>query len=70
MPKPKAYVDYEKCNPELCPDGICAAAKECKLKVLRQDAPHEAPYTTSAPCKGCFTCLTACPAKAIVKMDA
>ena len=68
MPKPKAYVDYEKCDPELCPGGICAAAGECELNILRQDSPYEAPHITSAPCKGCFKCLTACPCKAIVKM--
>ncbi|MBT4513101.1 MAG: hypothetical protein HOC20_12950 [Chloroflexi bacterium] len=68
MPKPKAYVDYNKCNPELCKDGVCLAAQECELKILHQDAPYEPPETTSAPCKGCFKCLRVCPAKAIVKM--
>jgi len=68
VPKPKAYVDYNKCNPELCPEGVCQAARECQLKILHQDAPHEPPETTEAPCRGCFKCLLACPAKAIVKM--
>lgn len=68
MPKPNAYIDYNKCHPELCDEGICAAAKECDLKVLRQDAPYESPYTTSASCKGCFKCLPVCPAEAIIKM--
>lgn len=69
MPKPKAFVDYNKCNPELCPDGICQAAKECKLNILHQDAPYEIPETTDAPCPACFNCLRACPAKAIVKIE-
>lgn len=68
MPKPKAYVDYNKCDPNLCPDGICLAAKECELKILYQGVPYEPPDTKSSPCKGCFTCLLACPAKAVVKM--
>ena len=69
MPKPKAHVDYNKCDPKSCSaDGICPAAATCKLKTLKQDAPFEEPYTTAAPCKGCFTCINACPNKAIVKM--
>lgn len=69
MAKPKAYVDYSKCDPQLCStDGVCVAARECELRVLRQDGPYEEPYTTSAPCKGCSKCILACPLKAIVKM--
>ena len=68
MPKQKAYVNYDRCNPELCPDGICLAANECELRILHQDIPYEPPETTTAPCKGCFKCLFVCPAKAIVKM--
>ena len=68
MPKPKAYIDYNKCNSQLCPDGICLAAMECELKILKQDLPYDEPYTTSAPCKSCFKCLLACPQQAIVKM--
>ncbi len=68
MPKPKAYVNYNKCNPHLCPNGICLAAGECELGILFQDEPYEPPETTSSPCKGCFKCLIACPARAIVKM--
>lgn len=68
MPKPKAYVDYNKCDPSLCPEGVCLAAEECELKILYQETPGEPPETTPAPCKGCFKCLLACPARAIVKM--
>ena len=68
MPKHKAYVNYNRCDPELCPDGICVAAKECELGILYQNTPYEQPETTSAPCKGCFKCLLVCPTKAIVKM--
>ncbi|GAI41786.1 unnamed protein product, partial [marine sediment metagenome] len=39
MPKPRAMIDYSKCHPERCDTGVCAAAIECPLRVLRQDAP-------------------------------
>ena len=69
MPKPKASVDYNKCDPKSCSqDGVCPAAEACELNILKQDAPGEEPYTTSAPCRSCFKCIGACPKKAIVKM--
>ncbi len=43
MPQPKVLLDYERCDPESCEYGICAAAKVCEKKVLRQEAPGEMP---------------------------
>jgi hypothetical protein len=38
MPKPRAMVDYWKCRPEKCDEGICLAASACLNGVLSQEA--------------------------------
>lgn len=68
MPKPKAVVDLDLCHPEQCPDGVCRAIAECDRRVLKQEAPYEAPYADFDLCRGCMKCFTACPVRAIKKM--
>lgn len=68
MPKPKAAVDPQKCSPQACEGGLCAAAAVCPRKVMVQDDPYETPFVEMDLCQGCFTCLQACPLKAIRKM--
>ena len=68
MPKPKAAVDPQKCSPGVCDSGICAAALVCPRKVMTQENPYEMPFIDMDLCQGCFTCLQACPLKAIRKM--
>ena len=58
-------MDYERCDPESCEDGICAAAKVCEKKVLRQEAPGEMPDIYPSLCLGCIDCIVACPRDAI-----
>lgn len=65
MPGKMALVNYDKCHPESCDCGICAAALACSRKLLTQEAPYETPMTDPSPCKGCGDCVLACPAKAI-----
>jgi len=65
MSKPKAMIDYSKCHPERCDTGVYAAVAKCPLKVLKQDAPWEVPYTLQDFCVGCGKCSIACPFKAI-----
>jgi len=65
MPQPKVVLDYERCDPEACEDGICAAAKVCEKKVLRQEAPGEMPDLYPSMCRGCTDCINACPRDAI-----
>lgn len=60
-----ALVDYNKCEPERCDCGICAAALACSRKLLTQEAPYESPMMDPSPCKGCGDCILACPLKAI-----
>ncbi|RME26885.1 MAG: hypothetical protein D6806_05510 [Deltaproteobacteria bacterium] len=65
MAKPVATVDYSICDPSKCSDdGRCPAVKECPQKTLKQEARGEPPVQFGM-CKGCATCVTACPLKAI-----
>lgn len=64
MPKAMAVVDYQKCRPEQCDRGICAAVPVCPTKTLKQEAPYEVPYPLGL-CRGCSQCALACPLKAI-----
>ena len=68
MPQPKIAVDYQRCDPESCNDGICAAAKVCQKKVLRQEEPGEMPDVYPSLCLGCIDCISECPRGAIQLM--
>lgn len=65
MPKKTAAVDFDACHPDRCQNGICVAAQACERKLLRQEAPYEAPMTNPSLCQGCSRCVLACPLKAI-----
>jgi translation initiation factor RLI1 len=65
MPSKMALVDYEKCLPEKCDSGICAAALACSHKLLKQEAPYEIPMADPFLCRGCGDCVRVCPLKAI-----
>ncbi len=68
MPQPKIVLDYSRCDPESCEDGICAAARVCKKKVLRQEAPGELPDFFPNMCLGCSDCISECPHRALRMM--
>ena len=65
MPKKTVLIDYNKCHPEQCDSGTCAAVLACPKKLLKQEAPYEPPMPDPAICKGCSECVLACPLKAI-----
>ena len=68
MPKQIIVVDYSRCEPEQCENGICRAALLCKKRILFQEAPFEMPESRAAMCMGCAVCLTACPRNALKMM--
>jgi translation initiation factor RLI1 len=69
MPKKMALVQFDKCRPGVCKNGICAAAEACPRKLITQEDPYDIPMTDPSLCKGCGDCANACPAKAIMIMD-
>ena len=44
MPSKIAIVNYNKCDPTKCKDGICQAIIACPKKVIKQEEPYEAPF--------------------------
>lgn len=58
-------LDYNKCRPEQCNSGICAAAQACPLHLLEQEERYEKPMLHSPVCKGCLECVKACPFEAL-----
>jgi len=69
MPQPKVVLDYQRCDPSCCEEGICAAALVCQRKVLRQEKPGELPDLYPSRCLGCVDCLTVCPNDALRLMQ-
>jgi translation initiation factor RLI1 len=68
MPTKIALIDFKKCSPPKCRDGICTAALACTHRLLKQEAPYEIPMPDPSLCRGCGDCAQACPFKAI-KVD-
>ena len=65
MPSKIAMVDFNKCQPEQCENGMCLAAKACDKKLMKQLEPYEPPMTHASMCKACSDCVKACPFDAI-----
>ena len=58
-------VDFNKCRPKECGNGICLAAKACKRKLLIQEKEYAIPITNPSICRGCSDCIRACPLNAV-----
>lgn len=65
MPGKVALVEFDKCDPAKCADGVCAAVLACPRKLVKQEAPSEVPMFHPSTCKGCGDCARACPQKAV-----
>lgn len=65
MPGKMAMVDFNKCHPEECEEGICLAARACERKLLKQEKAYEAPMPDPSICRACGDCVRACPLGAI-----
>jgi translation initiation factor RLI1 len=65
MTKKLALLDYNKCQPEKCENGVCVAAQACPSKLLKQDTPYTVPLPEPFACRACGDCTRACPQQAI-----
>jgi ferredoxin len=65
QPKLKVAVDCQKCHPEKCSKGVCAAVLECPAKLWKQESPYDVPYPIPGFCQECGTCVDSCLLKAI-----
>lgn len=65
MGRKTALLDYTKCVPGECEEGICTAAQVCPAKLLRQEESYLVPMTEPSFCRACGECVRACPMKAI-----
>ena len=65
MAEKMALVDFPKCHPEQCQDGVYLAAEACPRKLIKQEHPGEIPMTNPSLCQACGDCVRACPMKAI-----
>jgi len=68
MAKAVATIIWDKCRPSEHEGGRCLAAEACPQRVLKQEAPYEPPFPPMNLCRGCGTCVTACPFGAIKLM--
>ena len=69
MPKKIPVIDYTKCYPEQCDNGVCVAALVCEYGSLVQEEPYETPELNPAKwCHSCGKCAIACPLNAIKMM--
>jgi translation initiation factor RLI1 len=65
MPKKTALINYDKCKPELCKNGVCHAIAVCDRGVLTQEEPYEKP-DPPLMCVGCGSCVQVCPMEAVI----
>ena len=65
MPKQMVAVNYNKCRPQSCDSGICAAALACPHRLLIQEEAYQIPLPAPSACPDCARCVLACPLKAI-----
>lgn len=64
-PKVKMKIDYKKCAPNKCKNGICVAILACPNKLIKQLEPYDFPYPIPGFCQECAKCREACLSGAI-----
>jgi translation initiation factor RLI1 len=65
-----ALLDFNRCRPESCEGGVCAAAQVCPSRLMKQEEPYTPPMPEPFACRACGDCARACPQKAITIVSA
>ena len=65
MPMKMVMVDFNKCNPKVCGNGVCLAALACERKILVQEKKYEIPIANPSICRACGDCVRVCRLGAI-----
>ena len=65
MPNKMAIIDFSRCHPDECDNGLCLAAKACERRLLLQENAFEHPMPNPSLCRACGDCVRACPLNAI-----
>ena len=60
-----ALIDFNKCSPDGCDNGLCLAVQACQRKLLAQEKVYEIPMPDPVLCRGCGDCVRACPSGAV-----
>ncbi len=66
MPGKIALLQFDKCQPGNCQNGVCVAMLACKKKLIKQDRPGDLPMFSPSACVGCGDCARACLRKAVL----
>ena len=64
-PKVKITIDYKRCDPKRCDQGVCVAFLDCPTKLIRQIELYDYPYPVAGFCQECGKCSEACLLRAI-----
>jgi Fe-S-cluster-containing hydrogenase component 2 len=65
MIRPVPTIDFTKCRPGNCKNGVCTAGKACTHNAFYQECPYDFPMHIADRCMGCRQCSDACPLRAI-----
>ncbi|MEW6231217.1 MAG: 4Fe-4S binding protein [Chloroflexota bacterium] len=63
---PQATIDWRKCDPNKCVNGMCFVKGNCPVKAIIQLDAEDQPVVDTSRCRGCSACVARCPLRAIV----
>jgi Fe-S-cluster-containing hydrogenase component 2 len=63
--KQRVAVDYKRCHPESCEEGMCLIVRECPRRLFKQEEPYDPPFVISGFCEDCGRCIEMCPLQAV-----
>jgi len=67
--KQRVAVDYKRCHPESCVEGVCLIVGECPRKLFKQEEPYDPPFVIFGFCEDCGRCIEMCPHEAVYPLE-